>query len=176
MWPLSIYPTTRFIFSVVFLTICNSCVSWLSHLLECKLLEGRSFVSFSAVSTVRSTLPRLNIFNVFYPHLLSDGATQSCTFSFFPAYHLKNCSDGHLCTKLSVYISDHFLGLREDELLDSQVWNILHLLSRFIRILFQFPFLPAMCESSHLITSPLELNMFMFKSLLIFSHWSLEVF
>ena len=88
----------------------------------------------------------------------------------FQLYPLKNCSDGHLCTKLSVYISDHFLGLREDELLDSQVWNILHLLSCFIRILFQFPFLPAMCESSHLITSPLELNMFMFKSLLIFSH------
>lgn len=67
----------------------------------------------------------------------------------------------------TVYISDSFLGLREDELLDSQVGNILHLQNCFIRILFQFSFLPAMCESCHFISSPLELNIFMFKSLLI---------
>lgn len=52
--------------------------------------------------------------------------------------------------------------------MDNQVGNILHLQNCFIRILFQFSFLPAMCESFHLISSPLELNIFMFKSLLIF--------
>lgn len=76
----------------------------------------------------------------------------------------------------TVHISDSFLGLREDDLLISQVGNILHLQNCFIRILFQFSFLPAMCESFHFISSLLELNIFMFKSLLIFFPWKCRGF